>query len=180
MTSNELRKLSRADLLEMMLAVTKENEQLRKSMDHMKQQLADRTVSVESCGSLAEAVLKINGVMEATQAACDQYVQNIQERFANQKQICSRMEEETKQHCEQMLVQAQAQAQQMLAQAGELVAQAERHAGELVAKAERQAGELIAQAKHQADAYMSDAENKIQKQNQEFDWLAELLGSTEV
>lgn len=161
MTSKELKRLSRADLLEMMLAVTKENERLQSSVMQMKKRLEDRTVSIENCGSLAEAVLQINGVFEAAQAACEQYVQNIQDRNANQDQILRRMEEETKQRCEVMIVQAEQQAKALIEQA------------------EQQAKEMIAQAKSQADAYLTEAENRIQKQNSEYSWLTELLDSDE-
>ncbi len=161
MTSKELKRLSRADLLEMMLAVTKENERLQSSVIQMKKRLEDRTVSIENCGSLAEAVLQINGVFEAAQAACEQYVQNIQDRNANQDQILRRMEEETKQRCEVMIVQAEQQAKALIEQA------------------EQQAKEMIAQAKSQADAYLTEAENRIQKQNSEYSWLTELLDSDE-
>ena len=159
MTNKELKRLSRADLLEMMLAVTKENEQLQSSVMQMKKRLDDRTVSIENCGSLAEAVLQLNGVFEAAQAACEQYVQNIQERNANQDQIFHQMEEETKQRCEIMLAQAQQKADEILEQA------------------ERKANEMIAQAKTQAEAYLSEAESRIQKQNSEYSWLTELLDS---
>lgn len=161
MTNKELKRLSRADLLEMMLAVTKENEQLQASVIQMKKRLDDRTVSIENCGSLAEAVLQLNGVFEAAKAACEQYVQNIQERNANQDQYFHQMEESAKQRCEAM------------------IAQAEQQAGEIVAQAERKANEMLTLAKTQADAYLSEAKSRIQKQNSEYSWLTELLDSGE-
>lgn len=161
MTNKELKKLSRADLLEMMLAVTRENEQLQSSVMQMKKKLDDRTVFIENCGSLAEAALHLNGVFEAAQAACEQYVQNIQERNANQDQILHRMEEEVRQRCEAM------------------IARAEQKANELLAQAEWKANEMLAQAKIQAEAYLSEAESRIQKQNSEYSWLTELLDSDE-
>lgn len=150
MTNKELRRLSRADLLEMMLAVTKENEQLRQSVAQMKSHLDDRRISIENCGSLAEAVLQINGVMEAAQAACEQYVLNIQERNANQEQILRQKEEEAARRCEEMLAKAQLQADEILANAG------------------RRAEQMLAQAQSQ-----------IQKRNSEYDWLTQLLDSEE-
>lgn len=161
MTNKELKRLSRADLLEMMLAVTKENEQLQASVMQMKKRLDDRTVSIENCGSLAEAVLQINGVFEAAQAACEQYVQNIQERNANQDQLFHRMEEEAKKRCEAM------------------IAQAERQANEIIAQAEQKASEVLKQAKMQAESHLREAENRIQKQHSEYSWLTELLDSDE-
>ena len=44
MTEKELRRLSRTDLLELLLAQRKENEQLRCILDETQAQLADRTI----------------------------------------------------------------------------------------------------------------------------------------
>ena len=44
MTEKELRRLSRTDLLELLLAQRKENEQLRCILDETQSQLADRTI----------------------------------------------------------------------------------------------------------------------------------------
>ena len=44
MTERELRRLSRTDLLELLLAQRRENEQLRCLLDETQAQLADRTI----------------------------------------------------------------------------------------------------------------------------------------
>lgn len=117
MTDKELRRLSRADLLEMMLSLSKENEVLRKKVEQLQKERDDRTIAIENAGSLAEAALKLNGVFEAAQAACEQYTQNIRWRSENQEQICMRMEQETREKCAAMLRQAEAQAGEILKQA---------------------------------------------------------------
>lgn len=114
MTDKELKKLSRADLLEMMLALSRENEQLRKENIQLQKQLSDRTVAIENAGSLAEAVLQLNGVAEAAQAACEQYLYNIRERSANLEQLCQQKEQQTREKCDQMIAQAQKQAEEYL------------------------------------------------------------------
>ena len=65
MTERELRKLSRADLLELLLAQRKENEQLRCLLDQTQAQLADRTITISNAGSIAEASLHLNGIFDA-------------------------------------------------------------------------------------------------------------------
>lgn len=77
MADAKLSKLKRADLLEMLLEQSKENEKLRAEIEELKQQLADRRIYMEQAGNIAEAALKINGVMEAAQAAAQQYLDNI-------------------------------------------------------------------------------------------------------
>lgn len=106
MTERELRKLGRAELIEMLLDLTRENEQLRNDLDEARQQLDSRAIMFENAGSLAEAVLHVNGVFEATQAACDQYAQNIQQQNA----CLEKMEQETREKCERMLQKAKQDA----------------------------------------------------------------------
>ena len=70
MTDKELRKLSRADLIAMMLELAKENQQLREDLEKAQQSLESRRISIEKAGSLADAALQLNGVFEAAEDAC--------------------------------------------------------------------------------------------------------------
>lgn len=83
-------------MLEMLLELSKENEQLREKNSFLEEQLEDRMLTISQAGSLAEAALQLNGVFEAAQAACDQYIYNVQLR-------CQKMEEDTKSKCDRML-----------------------------------------------------------------------------
>lgn len=111
MTERELRKLSRADLLELLLEQLKENEQLRGDLEAAQKQLADRKVLLEKAGSIAEASLQLNGVFQAAQAACAQYIENIERLNAQQEQLCARMERETREKCDHMVADAERQVQ---------------------------------------------------------------------
>lgn len=73
----ELKKLSRMDLLEILIEKSKENEKLKEELEELKNQLADRSINIKESGSIAEAALKLNGVFEAAQAAADQYLENL-------------------------------------------------------------------------------------------------------
>lgn len=92
MTEKELKKLSRAELLELLLIQTKEVERLREELAEAEKRLEERRLRIDNAGNLAYAVLEINDVMKAAQAAADQYLENI-----------IAMEAETRQKCEQML-----------------------------------------------------------------------------
>jgi hypothetical protein len=96
MNKKDWKRLRRRDLLEMLLDLTKENGLLRERNDELEAQLQDRMLIISEAGTLAEAALRLNGVIKAAQDACDQYTYNIQLR-------CQRMEEETKAKCMQML-----------------------------------------------------------------------------
>ena len=77
MTEKELRKLSRADLLELLIEQVKENERLTVRLAEKESMLRERQIHLDKMGSIAEAALKLNGVFEAAQAAADQYLENV-------------------------------------------------------------------------------------------------------
>lgn len=81
MTERELRRLRRVDLLEMMIALSKENEQLRAELEMTKQRLEQRRIAIEQSGSIAEAALRLNGIFEAAQTAADQYLENLRLKY---------------------------------------------------------------------------------------------------
>ena len=77
MTDRELKKLSRAELLELLLQETQENERLRKQLDKAQTLMESKIIRIENAGSIAEAALALNGVFEAAQKAADQYLENV-------------------------------------------------------------------------------------------------------
>ena len=77
MTDKELRRLSRRELLQMLLEQTSEVERLQAELDKTRAELDDRAIMLESCGNIAEASLKINRVFEAAQQAAEQYLANV-------------------------------------------------------------------------------------------------------
>lgn len=110
MTDQELRRLSRAELLEMLLSQSRECERLQKELDDVKAQLASREIRISEAGSIAEASLQLSGVFEAAQAACAQYIENIEQMKARQELVCAEMEEATRKKCAQMVAEAEAQS----------------------------------------------------------------------
>ncbi len=77
---NSLRRLNRAQLLDMLYDVVKEKEELEQKLEETRQQLEDKQIKIAESGSLAEAALKLNNVFEQAQAAADQYLYNMKER----------------------------------------------------------------------------------------------------
>ncbi len=103
MTEKELKRLSRRDLLEILLALRRENDQLRLQLTQANQRLESRRLEIEASGSIAEAALRLSGIFEAAQAACDQYVDHVRRRMRLQ-------ERQTDERCQAMLAQAKIQA----------------------------------------------------------------------
>ena len=77
MTEKELHRLSRSELLDMLIARTMENERLKEELQQARKELSDRQLIQEHAGSMAEAALRLNGVFEAADKAALQYLENI-------------------------------------------------------------------------------------------------------
>ena len=80
MTEKELLKLKKSELLEIMLAQSKEIDKLRAKLAKVQAQLAEREIAIKESGSIAEASLKLNKVFEEAQKAADQYVENVKKK----------------------------------------------------------------------------------------------------
>ena len=78
MVEKELKKLSRRELLEILIIQTKRVERLESQLAEAQAALADRRIMLEKIGNLAEASLAINGVFEAAQKAAEQYLDNVE------------------------------------------------------------------------------------------------------
>lgn len=105
MSPKELRRLNRSDLLEMLLELSKENDRLLQEVKQLREELEQRRIAIEKCGSMAEAALSLNGVFQATQSACEQYIENVKLR-------CWQMEKDTKEKCDKMLLDAGSRKQE--------------------------------------------------------------------
>ena len=80
MTDKELRKLKRADLLELLIDQDKQMEALKAKLAEAESSLAERSIMIEKAGSIAEASVALNGVFAAAQSAAVQYLENIKEQ----------------------------------------------------------------------------------------------------
>ena len=77
MNDKELRKLSRQELLELLIEQTKRADELQDKINQLEAQLNQRDLIINNAGSLAEAALKINKVFEAADKAVEQYLDSI-------------------------------------------------------------------------------------------------------
>ena len=88
MTDRQLRKASRPDLLRLLLEEKKINEALRSQIQQMQLQLEARQLHMNQAGSLAEAALKLSGIFDAAESACQYYTENIRTLSGRQEEIC--------------------------------------------------------------------------------------------
>ena len=107
MQSKELKKLSKNELRELLIAQTKQTQLLQEKLDSAKKQLQERAIAVKESGSLAEAALKLNGVFAAADKAAADYLNSIELLEKHQRIICSRLIAESRQKSEQLLAQTE-------------------------------------------------------------------------
>lgn len=80
MTDKELKRLSRAELLELLIHQVKENEILRTRLAGAEARLDSRMLEIEEVGTLAEAAMRLNAVFASADAAAKQYLDIIKYR----------------------------------------------------------------------------------------------------
>lgn len=110
MTGKELKRMSRGELLEMLLTQTREVERLQKALAQAEQELSDRQIRIENAGSIAHAALELSGIFEAAQNAADVYLANAGQMEDRTREKCLRMEEETQARCKEMIARAEQEA----------------------------------------------------------------------
>ena len=166
MTDQELRKLSRKDLLELLISQGRERDTLQAELEQVKAAWKNRQLHIEQAGSIAEAALQLNGVFEAAQAAAQQYLENIRQRSehieeacAKREAACARLEAETRQKVNRQMQEAAKAAQAM------------------EAETRRKCQAMEAEAREKAEAYWLDISARLKKFYQEHEELKKLLAS---
>lgn len=94
MTDNELRKLTRADLLDLLLIQSREIDKLKQQLAEAEKAASSKIIELEEAGSIAEAALRINGIFESAQKACDQYVESVKAMKTRVALKCDSLEQE--------------------------------------------------------------------------------------
>lgn len=117
MTDKELRKLSRSELLEMLIAVTDENEKLKSRLEQAENRLQDRSIAIDQAGSIAEAALMLNGVFQAAEDAAQQYLENIRNLSSHQDAICRDIQAKAEQEAAEIVREAQQYSERAKAEA---------------------------------------------------------------
>ena len=124
MKTQDLRKLTRSELLEILILQGEELEQLQEKVQDYEQQLRNRKLQMEQAGSIAEAAMKISGVFDAAELAAAHYLENIQEHSEKQeayteearqllettRRQCAEMKAKTVLECEKMTQKAKKDA----------------------------------------------------------------------
>ena len=93
MEDKELKKLSKRDMLEVLVELSEENDMLRKENEELKAKLEDKFLVIRNAGSIAKASLELNGIFEDAQKAADQYISSIVQIKNEKKEELKKMKE---------------------------------------------------------------------------------------
>lgn len=159
MTDKELKRLSRGELLEMLIQQSKELELLRKQLDAAQTALQNREIAITNAGSIAEAALQLNGVFTAAQDACQQYMENICHLSQNQERICAQRDAESQ------------------AEAKRIVEEARKESEALEHETRMMCAEMVTKAKAESQAYWDEVSRRLVAFSTEHAELQQLLSA---
>ncbi len=106
MTDREFKRLSRAQLIDIIYQFQLQVEKLTEQNRELERELADKRLRLSNAGNIADAALEINNCFRSAQNAAEQYLNEI-------KTIC----EETEAERQRILAQARAEAAAIIADA---------------------------------------------------------------
>ena len=81
----KLSKMKKKDLLEIMLAQSKEIDSLREKVSELESKLADREFEFDRIGSIAEASLAVTNIFKEADKAANIYLENIRRSYEKQR-----------------------------------------------------------------------------------------------
>lgn len=118
MTDKEFRRLSRPELIDIIFELRQRYDKSQQENEILRQELAKKELNITNAGSLAEAALSINGVLEAAQAAANQYLISVKAMSGKAEQIIADAEAEGA----RIVKEAQERAQEIEVSAGKSAA----------------------------------------------------------
>ena len=166
MTDRELRRLSRKDLLELLISQGCERDALQAELERIKAELENRQLCMEQAGSIAEAALRLNGVFEAAQAAAQQYLDSVRQRSEDIEEICAKREAD----CVRRETECQENIEKQLREAAETARRLEE---ETRAKCQK----LEEDAEKKSEAYWAEVSARLDSFCKEHEELKQMLFS---
>ena len=125
MTDKEFKRLSRAELIEIIYRLQLELDKAKEETQAAESELADKRLRLNNAGNIADAALEMNECLRSAQNAADQYLNEIksirEETEAERQRILAEAEEmrkkiynQAQEDRQQILVNAQAEAEAIL------------------------------------------------------------------
>lgn len=99
MDERKLKKITKRELLEILLSQAKRIEELELELEDCNEKIKSKEIKIDNVGSIAEASMQLNGIFEAAQATIDQYMANVYDK-------CKKLEDDTKEECQRLKTEA--------------------------------------------------------------------------
>jgi len=77
---NETKKMSKKDLLELLVVQSKKIDELENKLKKANDLLNEREIMIKKSGSIAEAALKLNKIFEVADKAARDYLENVKRK----------------------------------------------------------------------------------------------------
>ena len=150
MTDKELKRLNRAELLQLLMNQSVEIEQLQAKVEELTEQVQRQEITCQNVGSMAEAALALGGVFQAADQAAQKYIQEMADRAAHQEQELQAKAEE-----------ARIQADKLLEDANAAAAKIREEAEACLTNAKVQAEKILEEAKSGSQEYWDKVKAQI-------------------
>lgn len=138
MAGKELRHMSRGELIDVIYALKKQQEELAAENEELRQQLSQRELKLQKAGSIAEAAMSLNQVFEAAQQAADQYLQSVYANCGDAEEMAKGILADANAQAQKALEEARRQSETLLSQAKAEKAQTEQECQALRQKTEEE------------------------------------------
>lgn len=139
----DAKRLRRADLLELLVEMGKENDALKAELAATHAELEERALKQEKAGTMAEAALALSEVFAAADAACVKFLEGVRYAYGAK-------ESEAQKDAERIVAAAKEEARLV-------AALAEEHAERLERKARKKARKIVLAAKIEAESIRKEA-----------------------
>ena len=104
MISNELKRLSRRELVDIIYQLKKNEQKMQEEIESLKNELEDKRIRISIAGSIADAAISVTHLFSTAQMTADLYLREI-----------SCMKENTEKECEKKIEDAEKMVKKILA-----------------------------------------------------------------
>lgn len=171
LSDKELQRLKRSELLEILLEQSKENEALtirlkeeRQRISELENQLNSREINIKKAGTIAEASFHLNGVYEAAERAAQQYLENLEALYEEEKNSFGRKEAEVETRCTALIQATQERCdfmkEDIMKNCEAMENDIKQKCDEMLNRAEKRSSDMLCVAEQKSKEMLSAAENR--------------------
>ena len=169
-SKNILKKYGRFDLIKMLLEQSRVKDKLEKENKELKERLAQRIITTEHVGNIADSAIAINDVFNNAQKAAEDYLLSLKD--ADNKAISERIEvlyRNAQNRCDEMLSSAKEESNAIIVKSNGMIEQANIEANNIIEQANVEARKIVERANIEAGNIKGTAREECDKIYKEFE-----------